>query len=177
MVTSKREKIILGLAILAVLYLGGNYLFSHSDGGAGFKTKDNSTIEFVMDIAQQVARNNLTDAEQRILEEARKPWPDQPFIKMEVSLGETRLSDSSTAPSAESDAYSFTGYLEIGSKHLAIINGEEYETGDRLTESKAIVRGISPEQVLLVDAEGRIFKVPRADLRDGDTTPALQYIK
>ena len=165
MVTSKREKIILGLAILGVLYVGGRYLFFNSGNDtAGLETEKDSAYGLVMEVAQRIARYNLTDMEQKVLEKAQMPWPDQPFITEPASAGATEPSDTSVLPAAASDDYRFTGYLEIGNKRLAIINGEEYETGDRLTESNAAVRSISPEQVLLTDAEGRTLSVPRMDL-------------
>jgi hypothetical protein len=165
MATSKREKIILGLAILAVLYMGGRYLFSSSGTDrTGLETEEDSAYGLVMEVAERIAQYNLTDMEQRVLEKAQMPWPDQPFITQQASAGTAEPSESSILPATESDNYRFTGYLEIGNKRLAIINGEEYETGDRLTESNAAVRSISPELVLLTDAEGRMLSVPRADL-------------
>ncbi len=165
MITSKREKIILGLAILGVLYVGGRYLFSNSGNDtAGLAAEKDSAYGLVMEVAQRIARYNLTDMEQKVLENAQLPWPDQPFITEHVSAGAAEPSEGSIFPAAASDDYRFTGYLEIGNKRLAIINGEEYETGDRLTESNAAVRSISPEQVLLTDAEGRTLSVPRMDL-------------
>ena len=165
MVTSKREKIILGLVILAVLYVGGRYLFSNSGNDtAGLETEKDSAYGLVMEVAQRIARYNLTDMEQKVLENAQLPWPEQPFITEPASAGATEPSDASVLPSAASDDYNFTGYLEIGNRRLAIINGKEYETGDRLTESNAAVRSISPDQVLLTDADGRTVSVPRVDL-------------
>ena len=56
-----------------------------------------------------------------------------------------------------------TGYVEIGTRRLAIINGEEYETGDRITGSPYMVRDISPEQVVLGDTGNRSRRVPMAE--------------
>jgi hypothetical protein len=165
MTTSKREKIILALAILAVLYLGLQYLFSDSGGELSKQeAENNSTYEFVMEVAHDIARYNLTKTEQSVLARAQEPWPDSPFIPYKALSGNVQAAVSPTMTTEDYGEYRFTGYLKVGNKQLAIINGEEYETGDRLIESNATVRNISPEQVLLTDAAGRTLSVSRADL-------------
>lgn len=178
METSKREKIILGLAILAVLYMGIVFLFSGSgDNSVKSETDEDSAEEFVMEVAQDVARYNLTETERTILEKAQIPWPQQPFITQTVQSTTEQSSAGGIIQAAESREFSFTGFIEIGNKRLAIINGEEYETGDRLAQTGITVYGISPEQVLLMDAEGRMRKVPRVDMIRENEASTLQHFE
>jgi len=51
--------------------------------------------------------------------------------------------------SAPEAGFTYSGYLEIGDRRLAIINGIEYETGDELAMGGYIVRGIYPNRVVI----------------------------
>lgn len=51
--------------------------------------------------------------------------------------------------------FSYTGYLDAGSRRLAIINGIEYMVGDQLDSGSLVVKSIDPEKVVLEDAGKR----------------------
>ena len=61
----------------------------------------------------------------------------------------------------------YTGYVEMGNVRLAIINGNEYETGDRLEQGGYIVKSISPTRVMLVTTDGSkiSFVVPMQEIQ------------
>ena len=162
---SKREKIILGLTALALIYAGIVFLFP----GPGSKisqlgTDGNSTQELVTEVVQSLARNHRTETEQIIMEKARIPWPSAPFIPASVSSPGDQETVGAEITENNPDGFSYTGYVEIGTKRLAIINGEEYETGDRITGSPFTVQSISPEQVRLGDAGNRIRIIHMVDM-------------
>jgi hypothetical protein len=46
----------------------------------------------------------------------------------------------------------YTGFLRMGEKKLAIINGMEYEAGDILEPDGFIIRSISPSRVVIAPA-------------------------
>lgn len=162
---SKREKIIIGLTVLALIYAGIVFFFSGPGNTVSRLEADEDSAEgLVTEVVQSLARHHRTETEQIILEKAQLPWPsDGPFIPVTVPASGARKPEGETIAEADPEAFSFTGYVEIGNKRLAIINGEEYETGDRVTGSPFTVRGISPEQVRLEDTDNRIRIVPMAD--------------
>jgi hypothetical protein len=43
----------------------------------------------------------------------------------------------------------YSGFLQMGQKRLAIINGMEYETGDRLEPGGFLLKSISPTRVVI----------------------------
>jgi hypothetical protein len=45
---------------------------------------------------------------------------------------------------------SYTGFLRMGDKRFAIINGVEYASGDRLDQGEYMVSSITPSQVVIV---------------------------
>lgn len=161
---SKREKIILGLAVLALIYLGVVFLFPGPGSTVSqLETDEISAEGLVTEVAQSLARYHLTETERTLLEKAQAPWPSDPFIAATLSSSGERKPAGETITEAGPEGFSFTGYVEIGTRRLAIINGEEYETGDRITGSPFTVRGISPQQVLLGDAGNRMHAVLMAD--------------
>ena len=162
---SKREKIILGLTVLALIYAGVVFFFPGPGSSIPRLGADADSAEgLVTEVVQSLARHHRTETEQIILEKAQIPWPaDEPFIPATASSSGGRKPEGETIAESDPGAFSFTGYVEIGTKRLAIINGEEYETGDQITGSPYTVRAISPEQVRLGDAGNRIHVVPMAD--------------
>jgi hypothetical protein len=161
---SKREKIILGLTALALIYAGIVFFFSGPKNtppppGAG----ETPAREFVTEVVQSIALHSRTATEQIILEKAQAPWPSDPFITTILSPSEESNPGETPMIASDSEAFNYTGYVEIGAKRLAIINGEEYETGDRVSGSPFTVQGITPEQVLLGDAGNRIRVIPMVD--------------
>ncbi|MGD8881179.1 MAG: general secretion pathway protein GspB, partial [Desulfobacterales bacterium] len=45
---------------------------------------------------------------------------------------------------------SYTGFMQMGDKKLAIINGVEYAAGDRLEQGDYILQSITPSRVVIV---------------------------
>ena len=161
---SKREKIILALTALALIYAGIVYLFPGPGSTVSqFETDNNSARGLMTEVVQSLAQHHRTELEQTILEKAQIPWPSEPFLAATLSSSEEREPAGETITEADPEGFSYTGYVEIGTRRLAIINGEEYETGDRITGSPFTVRGISPEKVLLGDAGNRARAIPMAE--------------
>lgn len=170
---SKREKIILSLAALAGIYAGGIFLLSGSnDKSAPPETDMALTHEFVVEVAQSLAQNSLTEAEQAILEKTQTPWPANPFVEESISSSTDPAMAAATmmAPASNTnpDQFSFTGYIRAGTLSLAIINGDEYAPGDRVTGTSFTVRSISQHRVLLADADNNILTIPMMENSDSD---------
>lgn len=163
---SKREKTIVTLAALAALYAGGQFLFSGSGTDADRSgVEEKSAEEFMMEVAQSLAANRLTDTEKAILEKAETPWPSQPFVPTGTP-SEDRPDMPPETFGGDAGNFSYTGCIEAGNRRLAIINGTEYEVGERVVDSQLTVRGISFERALLVDGNGNKLTVPLQDGTD-----------
>lgn len=167
---SKREKTIITLAVLAALYAGGQFLFSGKSQDADRSgVEEKPAEEFMMEVAQSLAVNRLTETEKTILEKAEAPWPSQPFVQT-GSPSEARSDTPSETSGAAAGSFSYTGCIEAGNRRLAIINGTEYEVGDQVADSLLTVRGISFEQVTLENGEGTRYMVPLQNDSDRSTT-------
>lgn len=161
---SKREKIIVVLAVLAALYAGGQLLFSGNSADRLPSTAEDKPAEaFLMEVAQSLAQHQLSETEKAVLEKTEAPWPASPFIRTGTSSSTGTAETSSLSPGMIPGNFAYTGYIEAGNRRLAIVGGAEYETGDRVADSPLTIRGILPDQVLLEDAEGRKYSAPLQD--------------
>jgi hypothetical protein len=173
---SKREQIIIALALLAALYAGWHYLSSESAKNRGPAADNKPADEFLMEVAQGLALNRLTETEQAVLEKAGIPWPPQPFIQTGAWSSKTGSDASSQTTEAAPDNFAYTGYIKAGNRRLAIIGGMEYEIGDRITDSQFTVRDISFKEVVLEDSEGRRYSAPLQDGSDSNAASiSLQF--
>lgn len=144
---SKREQIILGFVVLAVLYAGYNYLGT-SEKRPQIKTEEELTDlkNLMADVTKQVNKAVLSDTETFLIKRAEVNWKRDPFLSPGVPVKFT----SGSEPSGLSDQgldFTYSGYLETGDKKLAIINNMEYEAGEMLAEGGFIVRSISTNRV------------------------------
>ena len=58
--------------------------------------------------------------------------------------------------------FSYTGFMQMGDKRFAIINGFEYAPGDQLQEGGYKVSSVTPSKVVIVSTDGsnRKFTFP-----------------
>jgi hypothetical protein len=56
----------------------------------------------------------------------------------------------------------YTGYMDMGGKTLAIINGMEYEIGDMIEPDALLIRRIYPNKIEVVAtvSGGKVFTIP-----------------
>jgi len=154
---SKREKIIVLTAILAILY--GAYILllpspskksetgtvSHSVS-QGIKTISKSKL--VTEISDVLRDDESARTEAYIADRAEEEWTNDPFS------ASNRFNSEKTEESAgniEKDNLIYSGYLEVGGRKIAIINGMDYQAGDELETSGYKVKRINPSSVIIMD--------------------------
>jgi hypothetical protein len=145
---SKREKIIIGLTVLAILYGAYVFLFPSVKKATG-QASQKSTAElnsFATKVMKDINLNKTSKINADILAKAATNWPRNPFISSPSPLtAELKVKAKKPEIKAVLKAdLSYTGYMVIGTRQLAIINGVEYEIGDELDEKGYILTAISP---------------------------------
>ncbi len=144
---SKREKILIGLSILTVVY--GLYVWllaSPQQAATLVGDKDQKELNaFILKIAEKTAAR-LSKNEAYALQKAQDQWTRDPLIQIEPKAPEEV--EQNQEPVLTSNAI-YTGFLRMGDKRLAIINGMEYEIGDILEPDGFIIRSISPSSVVI----------------------------
>ncbi len=155
---NRREKIIVGLMVLAVMY-GAFALFIEPRLKAKGKEsagRENAALqEFVQQISTMFSASGGSEEDRYVLAAAEREWGKDPFVE-----GGNRLTDkpstpeAGTEPAANQPAFSYTGYVRMGDRDLAIISGQEYESGDRIEATGHIIGEITPTRVVLRSPSG-----------------------
>jgi hypothetical protein len=147
-----REKIIVGFMVLAVIY-GGYTVFLSSPREAAISSGDKE-LEALNSFVTKVAERTKTDfSEQQayILQKAQAAWKQDPLIQIQPK--ESREEQEARQPLVLKSKMLYSGFMQMGDTRLAIINGAEYEAGDRLEPEGLIVRSISPNHVVIGSAD------------------------
>jgi hypothetical protein len=145
---SKREKILVGLMLLAVVYGIYVWFLSAPQQAASVKghNEQNLLNAFIIKVAEKTT-TGLSKSQAYTLQKAETKWKRDPFMHIEPKTSEEE--EDSLLPVLKSKIL-YTGFLRMGDKRLAIINGMEYETGDILEPGGFVIRSISPSRVAIV---------------------------
>ncbi len=145
---SRREKIIVVAMILAVVLGGFNFLGKPPDPLlVGKEQHINELNQFIAKAISQL-NDNGGKVSEYILKTASLKLDKDPFLKMEAKKASVPEQKSSIAEKDEQTLH-YSGYLQLGHKNIAIINGYEYENGDAMESLGYIVQQITPEKVIL----------------------------
>lgn len=151
---TKREKIIVGLMLLSVVYGIYTVFFENRTKGP---TKISSTKQlenlnaFITKVAD-ASKAGLSKEDSYIISRAEAAWKQDPLITAELT---NRPRDELKKQQEVKEVVpllnvSYTGFMQMGDKKFAIINGLEYASGDELEQGGYIVRQITPSQVTIV---------------------------
>jgi hypothetical protein len=146
---SNREKIIVALMVVSVI-LGIYMIFFESP-------RPTTTVSSAADRELEMLNTFITKVAEKtqsgpskeqayILNKAQSAWKQDPLIQLEPK----KEVDVETGPVPELDGrVQYTGFLQMGDTRLAIINGMEYEAGEKLEPGGFIIRRISPNHVVV----------------------------
>ncbi len=157
---AKREKIIVFFAILAVVYGGYELLSSPSSKKPPVKTDEKAKI------LSSSADNIKNELEKIVLQKdiyivraASVPWSKDPFSDLPIESESVIQQNKIVIETLKRLSYS--GYMEIGNKIFAIINGMEYEAGEELpTHNGCVISDISPLQIIIKIKGGEEITIP-----------------
>lgn len=142
---TKREKVIVAVMVAAVVAGGLQFLLPLGDKEATALTPD--LTELITQVQTRVQAGQLDDRERAILERAARPWSRDPFIThLPIAADSSR--NKAEEESTQGPVYS--GYIAIGNRALAIIDGREYRADDFLNGREYRVVAIHPEGVQLI---------------------------
>jgi hypothetical protein len=150
---SKREKILLTL-MAAVIVGAGFFLLADKllVPGTGKSAKASVSVEEVKkqveDLSARANETALPKGALALVAAAAKPWNNTAMFDGPADFKqEEKDKNKPKLPS-------YTGFMELGSERLAIVDGFEYMVGDILEGGKRRVVKIEPDQVVLEDLDG-----------------------
>ena len=146
----KREKIILGLLAIVLLYAAFDHLTSNKKGqGEDMGRKTSELNTFVTDLTAGLGKDLSKNLGALVFSRAEKEWTQDPFLdsKAYKLWTEVKMPAKETLAAAPKIEIAYTGYLEVGQKRMAIINGVEYREGESLDIKGFVLKTVSPTRV------------------------------
>ncbi len=158
---TKRERIILVLMCLAVVY-GAYALFFSSPPKKGTsisaESRSSQINKLITELSVGLTKEGPTETDTYIIEKAESKWAKDPFFDKKISV----VKEKEKALKAEAEAetreevdilpevtFSYSGYLQMGDRKIAIIDGMEYKTGEEIGSDGFIIRAIYPNKVVI----------------------------
>ena len=154
---AKRERILLVLVIAIVLV--GGYFFFFASPQVGVKQEDPEVRlarvrQTVESFTQNLKNADLTRAERYALERTSAEWGEDPFYAKRYVVREEQQR-------VERPKFAYSGFMAMGNRKMAIINGMEYSVGEELEIGGYMLRDINPDRVVLeVKGMEERFTVP-----------------
>lgn len=150
---STREKIIVALMIVAVIYGAYTIFFTKPQEVTSIKGGGDKELKalnaFITKVADKT-KQGLSKKQAYMLDKAVTPWRQDPLVQIRPKL--SAAEKAARQPLVLNTKFSYTGFMQMGDKRLAIINDLEYEVGDKLEPGGLILRGIHPNHVVVGSA-------------------------
>ena len=110
-----------------------------------------------------------------IISRAENEWVGDPFYTRKKDVEKDPESDKNEDQEVEEEEvpivdFRYTGYLEVGTKRMAIISGNDYEVGGKLEPGGFIIKGIDPARIIIVNRKGQKITVPFTEEWQNDKT-------
>ncbi|MBR9987256.1 MAG: hypothetical protein KFF68_15240 [Desulfosarcina sp.] len=149
---TRREKIIVSIMSATVLLGGYLYWWPVTTGGQqGVVNKsDDQALEFARNVSQKLKEDHALTMDLFTIRNAERKWEKDPFLKTGTLLSDTPqrdVPDVAAVTAGTQPDLIYTGFLEVGTRRLAIINGLEYASGEAIDGKGHYVRRIHPHQV------------------------------
>ncbi|HOG15887.1 MAG TPA: hypothetical protein PLB96_00950 [Syntrophales bacterium] len=151
---TKRQGILLTVMTAAILYGVADFFFL---GAADRQRETSPKSPAAVDVKTLMAGAAASAGSYRpagldayVIRRAESGWQRDPFIDGKVYNRWFPREAAST--STEKALFTYTGYLEVNRKRMAIINGMEYGVGDPLEVEGYAVKSISPAKVAVYRA-------------------------
>ena len=149
---SKREKIIVGVMIFSILF-ALVYFLSPAITGQGAKPADQYTgsEKIIQEIAAELKKVAASPAENYVIARAEAAWAKDPFYKKVMPAVAKAGPGGTTGPDIV-----YSGYVDMGEKKLAVINGSTYQVGEKLDFGSAFyLKSVEPSRVVIADRQNQ----------------------
>jgi hypothetical protein len=145
----KREKQLLG--VMAVVLMVGAYMYAFAPGKpASGPAATGASKAMVDEVVKNIDQAKLTSQEAYRLGLLTDNATGNPFFggRGGISLEEER------GQGGDGQEFLYSGYMKIGYKLFAVVNGVEYAVGDELAEGGLRVQAIDKNFVMLERTDG-----------------------
>jgi hypothetical protein len=153
---TSREKIIVGIMLLTVGYGAVELLKPRTKAVPSLSMQSTEGLNpFIAKVADAV-KVATADASAVVIQKAKADWKQDPFMVIRKAQTSPAGKSPVKEPVRPLPTMTYSGFLEIGSKRLAIINGMEYEAGDKLSVGGVTIKSVLPNKVIMTSSQGEI---------------------
>lgn len=147
---TNREKIIVGLMLLTVGYGAIELLLPRAKVATIPPTAQSSEglNAFITKVAAAV-KGETSETGDLIIHKAEADWKQDPFLEIRKTPEAPAVARSEKETVRPPSNLVYSGFIEVGSKRLAIINGMEYEAGERLESGGFTITSVLPNKVIM----------------------------
>jgi hypothetical protein len=162
---TNREKIIVGVMVLTVGY-GAIELLLPRNRAAGLlpAAAAEGVNAFIAKVADTI-KSAASDSSALVVQKADAAWKQDPFLEIRKPPP-PRPETAAVKDTARPGSLVYSGFIEVGAKRMAIINGMEYEAGDTVNPGGFTVKSVLPTKVLIgsPQREGAPIELPLKDI-------------
>jgi hypothetical protein len=149
---TNREKVIVGLAAMALCYGAIEILLPRAKVAPVPQPQSLEGLNAFITKVADATRLGTAEAGAIVIQKAEAAWKQDPFLEIQKTKATeskaTRPKETARLPNMV-----YNGFIELGGKRLAIINGQEYEAGDKLNPGGFTITSILPTRVMIVSAQ------------------------
>ncbi len=160
---------LIGVAILYGVYF--LFIEPRTEIAERYVGKQSPELEaFMGDIVAKLDKGTHTELYSTIIGQAEDDWSTDPFYEMslygKLAPAKTRTDEDRVV--RETD-FTYSGYLNVGDRKIAIVNDVEFEAGDMLEfeMEKYILKDIYPTKVVIGNKTGSLFlEIPLQEMEE-----------
>lgn len=149
---NKREKIIVGVMVFSILF-ALVYFLSPSITWQGAKPAEPYTgsEKIIQEIAAELKKVASSPNENYVIARAEATWAKDPFYKKVMPVA------AKAGPGgAGAQDIVYSGFVDMGEKKLAVINGNTYQVGEKLDFGGAFyLKSVEPSQAVIADRQNQ----------------------
>ena len=156
MALQKREKIILGVMGVAVLYAGFEFLVPKSkpveqQPGSNIAQKTSDLNNFVAGITAKVGKDTTKGLNELVFARAEKDWAQDPMLASSVLRAQKKAEEAAkyVPPPEPKVDFNYMGYIEAKGNRIAVVDGMEYREGEELQTKGYFLKTISPTNIVV----------------------------
>ena len=156
-----RQMIILGVMGVVILFAAYELFFAKGKKPVTIDAGKNITElnTFISEMTVAIGKDTPSPVDAYMIKRAEAGWARDPFYERNTYKDWAVTKDPAQAggASAQKNQFNYTGYVALGNKQIAIINGIEYGVGDALDVEGYILKKIHPSKIIIFNKESRRF--------------------
>ena len=162
-----RQIAILGVMVLVILYGAYDLLSAGRKKPAADPAKASANLSaFITEMTASVMKQSPSPVDAHMIKRAEAPWTKDPFYERKTYAEWAPAKEPAQGPGVSTSGapkaqFNYTGFVDGGGKRIAVINGNEYGTGDALDVEGYVLKAITPARISVYNRETRrTFEIP-----------------